>query len=165
MSQSLLRCVVYSAHTGQHQRGAPTQEAWTNTQLPFSWTKQTSLQDGIQPSHLPAASCDCHMFCLQRTLYQQAWERTLQPSIYIYLCNTHLNITRTFLSSLNMKRGREEEISGCCGVLIIFIYLSICLKYQRTVEMSHGLCQELNWVCSWNTYFCHWFPTLDKRDL
>lgn len=124
-SQSLVCCGVLSTHTKQHRRGS---SRWRDTchgtaVLQLDQNKHV-FKLGIQPSHLSAASSDCHMFCLQRKLYKQAWERTQQSLLYIYICNICLIITSTMLNSLPLKRGREEGISGCCGVCIIFIYLS-----------------------------------------
>lgn len=64
----------------------------------------------------------------------------------LYICDIHSIITSTVLNSLNMKSGRDEGISGCCGFFIFFIYVSICLKYQLKAEISHALRWEKNFV-------------------
>lgn len=151
--------LIPNSTTGEHPPGSHV----PSPSCPSARPNKHVSKLGIQPSHLSVSSCDCHTFCLslQRTLCKQAWERTQQWFLYIYICNIHLIITSTLLNSLNLKRGREEGISGCCGGLITFIYLSICLKYQLKVEICHRLCQELNcFVFDMHTYI-QGFPALD----
>lgn len=123
-SQSLVCCGVLSTHTEQHRRGSSRWRDTCNGTAVLQLDQTNTCSNwAFNPAtfQLPPLTATCSA-C--RENYTNKPEREHNNHLYIYICNICLIITSTMLNSLPLKRGREEGISGCCGVCIVFIYLS-----------------------------------------